>query len=226
MKLLVTGASRGIGFAIAQSLSAQHDVTGCARNPPSATPLFEHITGIDFRDLSNLEALPLGDFDGLVNNVGIALDGLLATQGEELLREVLEINLTATLILTKRYVRARLARRQNGVIVNVSSIIAIRGYAGLVAYSASKAGLDGATRALARELGPKGFRINSVLPGFVETDLSSKLNRQQREQIRRRTPLGNFVQPLDIAAAVEFLISDASRSITGQSLVVDGGITV
>jgi len=226
MKILVTGTSKGLGHAVAARLAGANEVVGCARGPAPAGATFEHRSGIDFEDPATFDRLPLGDFDAIVNNVGIAFDGLLATQAEEAIRRVIEVNLTATLVLTKRYVRARLTRRKPGSIVNVSSIIGIRGYAGLVSYSASKAGLDGATRALARELGPKGFRVNSVLPGYMETDMSRALTPEQKQQIVRRTPLGRLVEVEEVAAVVEFLLSPAARSITGQSIVVDAGITI
>lgn len=225
MKVLVTGTSRGLGRATALHLhDAGHEVVGCARS--EADLPFRHIGGIDFAEPETFAPLlaELGEFDALVNNVGIAHDGLLATQGEKSIARVIDVNLTSTLLMIKHYSRRRL--RSGGRIVNISSIIGVRGYAGLVAYSASKAGLDGATRALARELGPKGFRINSVLPGYVDTDMSAALSGAQRTQIIRRTPLGRMATAEDIAPVVAFLISDASRFVTGQCLVVDGGITV
>ena len=136
------------------------------------------------------------------------------------------MNLLSTLRLTKHWVRERLAARRPGVCVNVSSIIAVRGYAGLAAYSASKAGLDGATRALARELGGKGFRFNSVLPGYLETDMSKGLTEDQRSQIVRRTPLGRLPTLAEVAAVVGFLVSEESSAVTGQCIVADCGIIV
>lgn len=228
MKILVTGASHGLGHGIASHLIASgYAVIGCARTEP-AERSFEHVAGIDFTEPATFDRLDpwFASIDGLVNNVGVASEGLLATQSEAAIAAVINVNLTATLILTKRYIRKRLEAGRAGVIVNVSSIVGVSGYAGLAAYSASKAGLDGMTRALARELGSRGFRVNSVLPGYLETGLSSSLAADQKQQIIRRTPLGRLGALEDVVPVVEFLLSDRARFITGQSIVVDGGITV
>lgn len=225
MNILISGGSKGIGKSIAEVLSKNNQVTTFSRTN-SQPSNWNHLGEIDVRDFKTLDKLPLSEFDCLINNVGIAYDGILATQGIENIEDLIHVNLTSVIYLTKSYIRERLAKRKNGVIVSISSIIGVRGYAGLAVYSATKAGIDGMTRALAREMGGKGFRINSVLPGYVETDLSKSLTEQQKQQIIRRTPLGRLAKSEEIAHAVEFLISDKAGFITGQSLVVDGGITV
>lgn len=230
-KVIISGGSAGIGREIALHLTNSHEVHTFARNairdklddPRGAT--INHLEGIDVRQTEIFESLDLGQFDCLVNNVGIAYDGILATQSVESIHEVISVNLTSLAILTKLYLRSRLAVRKPGVIVNVSSIISIRGYSGLAVYSATKAGIDGLTRSLAREMGPKKFRVNSVLPGYVATDLSRNLTEDQRRQIIRRTPLGRLAEPEDIASVVAFLLSDQARFMTGQCIVVDGGLT-
>jgi 3-oxoacyl-[acyl-carrier protein] reductase len=228
MNIIVTGTSRGLGRSVAESLARKgHDITGCSR-VELETNLFKHIAGVDFNNTPTLDLMDpfLRNADCLINNVGLAYDGLLATQGESSIAQIIQANLVSTLLITKRYIRERLKCRSVGQIVNISSIIGIRGYVGLAAYSASKAGLDGMTRSLARELGPKGFRVNSILPGYMETDMSKSLRSDQKQQIINRTPLSRLATVDDVIPVIEFIISDSAKFITGQSIVIDGGITV
>lgn len=227
MKIIITGTSRGLGLAIAERLSEAYEIIGCARSGLE-TNKFTHIKGVDFKkpDTFSLLDQHFSSSDVLINNAAIAFDGLLATQGEQSINDIIQTNLTSSLILTKKYVRERIKHRKDGIIINVSSIIGIRGYSGLVVYAATKAGLDGATRALARELGPKGFRVNSILPGYMETEMSKNLDAKQKQKIINRTPLGRLATVEDVVPVIEFLTSDAARFITGQSIVVDGGITI
>ena len=164
-------------------------------------------------------------FYGLVNNAGIAKEGILATFPNVESTRILNVNLIAALRMARRALQVLLTRPGAGRIVNISSIIALRGYTGLAAYSASKAGLDGLTRALAREVGRREITVNSVNPGYLLTDMSASLEQQQRTQIIRRTPLGRLGTVEDVSPVVRFLLSDDAGYITGQSIAVDGGIS-
>lgn len=231
-QVFISGASRGLGRAIAISMVLDgHSVVSFSRNSPKDEflhPNLKHFSNIDATSESSLHPLreDLVNSQILINNVGVAFDGLLATQSTSNIDLVISTNLSSVLKLNKEYIRGRLGKKENGIILNVSSIIGIRGYAGLAAYSASKAGLDGMTRSLARELGPKGFRVNSLLPGYFDSSMSAGLGESKRSQIIRRTPLGRLPEVNDLIPVVKFLVSDDSRMLTGQSIVVDGGITI
>jgi 3-oxoacyl-[acyl-carrier protein] reductase len=166
----------------------------------------------------------VGPIEALINNAGIAHDGVLATMRPCDVEQLIAVNLTGTLLLTRLVVRHMLVRGR-GVVLSISSIIGLRGYSGLAAYSATKAGLDGMTRALARELGGRNIRVNAIAPGYLETEMTGKLDEGQKQQIVRRTPLGRLGRPEDVVGTVLFLLSPAASFITGQTLVIDGGIT-
>ena len=165
-----------------------------------------------------------GRIDVLVNNAGIAREGILATAPVQDISDTVDINLTAAIFLSQACSRVML-RQASGCIVNVSSVNAIRGHSGVSVYSATKAALDGLTRSLARELGPRNIRVNSVAPGYFESRMVEGLSQSDRERIARRTPLGRLARVEDIANAVHFLASDQAAFITGQTLAVDGGLT-
>jgi 3-oxoacyl-[acyl-carrier protein] reductase len=162
--------------------------------------------------------------DVLVNNAGIAVEGVLPTMRLREIEEAVQVNMTAALVLAQACSRVML-RQGGGCIVNISSVNAIRGHAGVSVYSATKAALDGLTRSLARELGPRNIRVNSVAPGYFESAMVKGLNDEQKQRIVRRTPLGRLARAEDVAAAVYFLASEQAAFITGQTLVVDGGMT-
>ncbi len=226
MKILITGTSRGLGYALAHDLSLDHEVIGLARSEMQGTPWTQIRCDLNNReDLARIKT-HLGEAEVLINNAAVGYDGLLAVQGIEEIETLIQVNLVAPIILSKFWSRQRLARRKAGMIINITSICGIRGYAGLAVYGATKAGLDGFTRSLARELGAKGFRVNSVLPGYMETDMSSGLDSEKKNMIVRRTPLGRLATVADIVPVVKFLISDAAGFITGQTLIVDGGATL
>lgn len=236
--VLLSGGSRGLGLVLAEGLlkAGRHVVTFSRKPSDAQQALAERHAGAlfsltgDMADPASLEEVvrkaerDVGPVEVLINNAGIAHDGVLATMRPEQIEQLVAVNLTGTLLLTRLVVRHMLVRSR-GVVLSISSIIGLRGYSGLAAYSATKAGLDGMTRALARELGERGIRVNSIAPGYLETEMTGGLDDRQREQIVRRTPLGRLGRAEDVMGAVLFLTSEAASFITGQTLVIDGGIT-
>lgn len=159
-----------------------------------------------------------------MNNAGISLDQLLPMSEEPDVRSIVEVDLISTILLTKAVSRIMLKQRQ-GSIINISSVVAQRGYKGVCTYSAAKAGIDGFTRSAARELGSKNIRVNSVAPGYLNTEMTAAMNETKKAQIIRRTPMGRLGETEDIIGIIRFLISDESRFLTGQTITVDGGLT-
>jgi 3-oxoacyl-[acyl-carrier protein] reductase len=179
----------------------------------------------DVSDAEQAKALveAAGELDILVNNAGVTRDGLLARMSDEDWRVVIETNLSGTFHTCRAAARGMMKRR-SGAIVNVSSIVGVHGNPGQTNYSASKAGIMGFTKALARELGNRGVRANVVAPGYVDTRLTQVIADEMKELMLGNTPLGRFGQPEDVAGAVRFLCSDAASFITGEVLLVDGGL--
>ena len=159
----------------------------------------------------------------MINNAGIGRDGLLATMHLQDINAVLRVNLQAPILLSKFACRSML-RHQSGRIINIASIIATTGFNGLSVYGATKAGLIGFSRSLARELGKARITVNCIAPGFIATDMTAALAGDQLEAVRRRSPLG-LAEPKDIAAAVAYLLSDDAQHVTGTTITVDGGST-
>jgi 3-oxoacyl-[acyl-carrier protein] reductase len=176
------------------------------------------------RDFGRTVDGAFGRVDLLVNNGGVLHKELFLTTAPQRMQEVVATNLIAPMHLSQLCARLMM-RGGGGAIVNVSSINAIRGYRGVAAYSAAKAGLEGLSRSLARELGPLNIRVNALTPGFFESDMTAEVTSRNRDKIRTRTPLGRLGTVEEIADAVVFLASPRARFITGQTLVVDGGIT-
>ena len=164
-----------------------------------------------------------GDLDVLVNNAGLTRDGLLARMSDDDWREVIETNLSSV-FYTCRAVARPMMKKRAGAIVNVSSIVGLRGNFGQTNYAASKAGIIGFTKSLARELGSRGVRANVVAPGYVQTRLTDVIPDEAKELMLQNTPLGRLGDPLDVARAVRFLCSDEASFITGEVLLVDGGL--
>ncbi len=165
----------------------------------------------------------LGDVDALVNNAGVTRDTLIARMSDDDWETVIDTNLRGT-FNTARAVSRKMMRRRSGSIVNISSVVGVRGNPGQANYAASKAGIIGLTKALARELGSRGVRVNAIAPGYIKTELTDVLTEEQRGLILANTPLARLGEPEDIAVAVRFLCSDEAAFITGEVLLVDGGL--
>ncbi|MCP9486677.1 MAG: 3-oxoacyl-[acyl-carrier-protein] reductase [Gaiellaceae bacterium MAG52_C11] len=228
---LVTGASKGIGAAIAKELASAGAtvVLGYRSGREEAEALAGELGGRTIQaDVSSAEEAKrlveeAGELDILVNNAGLTRDGLLARMSDEDWRTVLETNLSSVFYTCRAVTRPMLKKRA-GAIVNVSSIVGIHGNWGQTNYAASKAGIIGFTKSLARELGSRNVRANVVAPGYVKTQLTDVLPEAATAAMLTATPLGRLGEPGDVACAVRFLCSDAASFITGEVLLVDGGL--
>jgi 3-oxoacyl-[acyl-carrier protein] reductase len=238
--VVITGGSRGLGAGIVQSfLDAGDRVATCARTATPQTDAWSKDDAVAGRflftpaDLSRSDHAATfvkdvidrwGRIDVLVNNAGVARDGILALVPDEDIDTVVDLNIKGTIYMT-RLVSRRMLARGAGSIVNISSIVGRSGYRGLGVYSATKAALDGFTRAMARELGSRGITVNGVAPGYLRTEMSHGLDEEQLGQIVRRTPAGRLGDPEDVARAIRFLTDPANTYLTGHILVIDGGLT-
>ncbi len=239
--IIVTGGSRGLGLGIIQRLlECGHPVVTCSRSITQDVENLEashtnrfHWLPCELGNETNeedffskaMEWIGTRPLYGLVNNAGIAGEGILATFPTKDCDHLIAVNLMSAIRLSRLALRVLLASPLGGRIINISSIVGLRGYTGLAAYSASKAGMDGLTRSLAREVGRRGITVNSVAPGYLETAISASLDEAQRRQIVNRTPLGRLGVVSDVVPLISFLISEEAGFITGQTLVVDGGIS-
>ena len=228
---LVTGGSRGIGAAIARELArAGAAVTLSYRSgKDEAEQVAQEVGGravqADVSDGEQAKALvaEAGDLDILVNNAGLTRDGVFIRMSDEDWREVVDTNLGGAFYTCRAAARGMMKRRA-GSIVNISSIVGLHGNPGQANYSASKAGIIGFTKALARELGVRGVRANVVAPGYIDTRLTQVIADEMKEVMLANTPLGRFGAAEDVAGAVRFLCSDEASFITGEVLLVDGGL--
>ncbi|MEP4545825.1 MAG: 3-oxoacyl-ACP reductase FabG [Saccharospirillum sp.] len=237
--VLITGASRGIGAAIAETLGRQgYRIAGTATSESGAQAISERLqaAGIEgqgytldvtspesidqlMADLKAADATP----EVLINNAGITKDNLFLRMKEAEWDSVIDTNLSSAYRMSKAVIKS-MTRARFGRIVNVSSVVASMGNAGQANYCAAKAGLEGLTRSLAREVGSRNITVNSVAPGFIQTDMTHELPEATRETLLKQIPLGRMGDPNEIAAAVAFLVSDQASYITGETLHVNGGM--
>jgi 3-oxoacyl-[acyl-carrier protein] reductase len=232
---LVTGGSRGIGAAISRELAqaGARVAVNCRAEQEAADAVAGEIGGIAIQaDVSNpaeAQALvervetELGEIDALVNNAGVTRDTLIARMSDDDWETVIATNLRGAFNMARAVTR-KMMRRRSGSIVNLSSVVGIHGNPGQANYAASKAGIIGLTKALARELGSRGVRVNAIAPGYITTELTDVLTEEQRGLILDNTPLGRLGEPEDVAVAVRFLCSNEAAFITGEVLLVDGGL--
>ncbi len=236
--VILSGGSRGLGRALVEGLlEAGYAVSTFSRGATEFTDrlgehprfLFARADVCDPPSLTRFLGLArekFGPATGLVNCAGVAVTGVLALLRDDQIDRAISTNLRGTLILTRMVVRQmRSSALPSASIVNISSVVGLRGYRGMAVYGATKGGMDAMTRALARELGSWNIRINSVAPGYLRTEMSAELDAKQMDKILRRTPLGRLGVPEDVVGTVKFLLSDDSAFMTGQVLVIDGGIT-
>jgi 3-oxoacyl-[acyl-carrier protein] reductase len=240
--VLVTGGSRGLGLAICRKLAgtgyhvialARHknkNLTAAIAQAERANKGTLHFVPFDLGKIDQIAELvrdlrkEFGPLFGLVNNAALGVEGALAMMHNTKIEEQVRVNTLSPIVLTKYVVRGMMAAGA-GRIVNVASIIGTTGYSGLAAYAATKTSMLGFTRSLAREVGRLGITVNAVAPGFLVTDMTQVLNDEQRQRIMRRTALRRFPEVEDVADAVEYLLSDKARNISGTVLTVDAGAT-
>ncbi|RSL17397.1 3-oxoacyl-[acyl-carrier protein] reductase [Edaphobacter aggregans] len=240
--VIVTGGSRGLGLGIARKLTEtgyrviavarkQNDELAVAmQEAEKANPGSFHFAPFDLAEIEGIPDLiktlrkDFGPIYGLVNNAGLSFDGTLALMPVSQIEQLLRVNTLSPIVFTKYMVRSMMADG-GGRIVNMASITAFTGYSGLSVYGATKASIIGFSRSIAREVGRMGVNVNSVAPGFIETDMTQGIKDEQRQQIERRSALKRLADIDDVANAVEFLLSDRAKNITGTVLTVDAGNT-
>lgn len=236
--VFVTGATRGLGLAIASRLALEGYRVVCIGrkiSPELEAAVASSESRLVFAQFDFQATEQIHDFAasltkkygvpwGLVNNAAIGLDGILATQHERDIETLVRVNLLAPILFTK-YVSRKMMTKKRGRIVNISSIIANTGFSGLSVYGATKAGLIGFTKSLARELGKVGMTVNAVAPGYMETSMTAVVQGEKLETIKRRSPMGKLPNVGEVAGAVIYLLGKDGDAVTGTVITVDGGST-
>jgi 3-oxoacyl-[acyl-carrier protein] reductase len=236
--VVVSGASKGLGLAICERLlDENYRVIGIARTKTDKFKSLEDVNNdkifyvqYDFNNTKDIHGLvksitkKYGHIYGLINNAALGHDGILGTMHESQIGELIRVNVEAPILLTK-YVSRSMLMKLRGRIINVSSIIASTGFNGLSVYGATKASLNGFTKSLARELGRARITVNTVAPGYMETAMTSGLQGEKLESIKRRSPLGNLATVEDVAGAIAYLLSSDAKNITGTTVTIDAGST-
>jgi 3-oxoacyl-[acyl-carrier protein] reductase len=240
--VIVTGGSRGLGLGIARKLTGEgyrviavarketDQLTAAMQAAERSNPGSFHFLPFDLAAIEGISAFvkavrkDFGSIYGLVNNAAVSVEGMLSVMQDAEIERLVRVNTLSPIVLTKYVVRSMLADG-GGRVVNVASIVGFTGFSGLTVYGATKASMLGFTRSLAREVGRVGVTVNSIAPGFVDTEMTQGLKEEQREQIVRRSALRRLAEIEDVANAVEFLLSDKAKNITGTTLTVDAGST-
>ncbi len=240
--VIVTGGSRGLGLGIARKLADEGyrviavartettRLTSAMREAERVSPGSFHFVPFDLAEIDGISTLvqavrkKFGPIYGLVNNAAVSFGGALALMHTSKIEQMVRLNTLSPIVLTKYVVRSMMADG-GGRVVNVASIVGFTGYTGLAGYAATKASMLGFTRSLAREVGRLGVNVNSVAPGFLDTEMTLGLKGEQQQRIIRRSALGRLAEIGDVANAVEFLLSDKAKNITGTMLTIDAGNT-
>ena len=236
--ILISGGSRGLGRGLVETMlkdgnrvatfsrASSSFVETCFQHYPDSF-FWEAVDGSNTDGIKQFARMVMDRYariDVLINNAGIGTDGIITLMSEDDIRRILSVNLEAAIHLSRACLKSMM-QQSSGCIVNISSVNALRGHSGVAVYSATKAALDGLTRSLARELGPLGIRVNSVAPGYFQSEMSEALTEAQQSRIVHRTPLGRLGTIDDLVGIIRFLISAEAGFITGQTIVVDGGLT-
>lgn len=235
--VIITGVSKGLGLSVAnQLLSIGYSVAGFSRKKTSQIKKIERKFKNKFfffeLDIKNHEDFDkflikikkFGKIYGLINNAGTVNEELLVKQNINDIKNLIDTNLIGPILLTKKIIKYMMINNL-GRIINISSIVAKSGYKGTVAYSSTKSGIEGFTRAMARELGSRNITVNAVAPGYMKTDLTKSMDQKKLEQIIRRTPLGRAGKVEDVVGLIVFLLSKEATFISGQTILVDGGLS-